>query len=133
MADIKTQSRGEGTCRFAAERLRPLIRAFSREIGGVKAGADSEYIHRMRVASRRLRAALPLFDTCFPEKKFRRWMQEIKKITNALGEARDADVQIGFLLGYADALNKQKERETRVLIPADPVAGLPPVVSSGGS
>ena len=121
MTDIKTQSRGGGTCRFAAERLLPLIRAFSREIGGVKAGADSEYIHRMRVASRRLRAALPLFDTCFPEKKFRRWMQEIKKITNALGEARDADVQIGFLLGYADTLNKQKERETRVLIPVDPV------------
>jgi CHAD domain-containing protein len=79
MADIKTQSRGEGTCRFAAERLRPLIRAFSQEIGGVKEGEDSEYIHRMRVASRRLRAALPLFDTCFPDKKFRRWMQEIKK------------------------------------------------------
>lgn len=31
------------------------------ESTGVKAGTDIEYIHRMRVASHRLRAALPLF------------------------------------------------------------------------
>jgi CHAD domain-containing protein len=79
------------------QRLSPLLEAFAQEIAGVKAAQDSEYIHRMRVASRRLRAALPLFTPCFAGKKYRRWMQEIKKITRALGEARDADVQIVFL------------------------------------
>ena len=54
----------------------------------------------MRVASRRLRAALPLFANCFPEKEYRFWLREIKKITRALGAARDTDVQIAFLKKY---------------------------------
>jgi len=84
-------------CIFGVQRLLPLLDAFSKEIEGVKSGQDIEYIHRMRVASRRLRAALPLFESCIPEKKYGVWMLEIQKITRALGEARDTDVQIGFI------------------------------------
>jgi CHAD domain-containing protein len=84
-------------CIFGVQRLLPLLDAFFREIEGVKSGQDIEYIHRMRVASRRLRAALPLFCSCIPEKKYRVWMLEIQKITRALGEARDTDVQIAFI------------------------------------
>jgi len=113
MADIEPQPSGKGTCRFATGRLRPLLGAFSQEIDGVKAAQDSEFIHRMRVASRRLRAALPLFAGCFPDKKYRCWMQEIKKITRALGRARDADVQIEFLHGYTGTLNDQQEKKNR--------------------
>jgi CHAD domain-containing protein len=81
-------------------RLPPLLAAFSQEIDGVRIAEDIEYIHRMRVASRRLRAALPLFRSCFPKKQYGRWMNEIAGITRALGEARDADVQIAFLQKY---------------------------------
>jgi CHAD domain-containing protein len=86
-----------GLCWYALQKLPGILDAFTREIDGVKDAQDIEYIHRMRVASRRLRAALPLFETCFPERDFRKWMQEITKITRALGDARDADVQIAFL------------------------------------
>ena len=79
------------------QKLPGLLDAFTGEIAGVKEAQDIEYIHRMRVASRRLRAALPLFRPCFPEKQYAKWMQEITKITRALGDARDADVQIAFL------------------------------------
>jgi CHAD domain-containing protein len=89
-----------GLCWYGLQRLPPLLDAFSKEIDGVKSSDDSEYIHRMRVASRRLRAALPLFRPCFPEKQYKRWMQEITNITRALGEARDTDVQITFLSKY---------------------------------
>jgi len=89
-----------GLCWYGLQRLPPLLDAFSKEIDGVKTSEDSEYIHRMRVASRRLRAALPLFRPCFPDKQYRRWMQEITNITRALGEARDTDVQITFLSKY---------------------------------
>ena len=82
---------------YALQKLPPLLEAFSREIEGVRAAQDIEYIHRMRVASRRLRAALPLFRPCFPDKQYVKWMQEITRITRALGEARDADVQIAHL------------------------------------
>ena len=93
-------TRETGLCRFGMQRLPPLLEAFEKEIDGVKAAEDIEYIHRMRVASRRLRAALPLFRTCFPQKQYARWMKEIAGITRALGEARDADVQIAFLARY---------------------------------
>jgi CHAD domain-containing protein len=100
---------------FMLQRVPPLLDAFENEIGGVRIAEDIEYIHRMRVASRRLRAALPLFRSCFPAKQYGRWMAEIAGITRALGEARDADVQIAFLLKYLkkslNAWNKRHKGE----------------------
>src|SRR5208337_575958 len=97
---------GPASCRFGSSRLIPLLDAFEKEINGVKDAKDIEYIHRMRVASRRLRAALPLFSSCFPPKQYRSWMSEMRKITRALGEARDTDVQIEFLRSSAKRLKK---------------------------
>ena len=97
MTVIKEPEPLKAECIFGVQRLLPLLDAFSKEIDGVKTAQDIEHIHRMRVASRRLRAALPLFALCFPEKKYQQWMQEIQRITRALGEARDTDVQIAFL------------------------------------
>jgi len=92
-----------GPCTFGAGRLLPLIDAFSKEIEGVRKSEDIEHVHRMRVASRRLRAALPLFSSCFTEKDYRRWMRQIRRITRALGAARDNDVQVAFLKKYLKA------------------------------
>jgi CHAD domain-containing protein len=88
---------GTGSCWYAMQRLPPLLDAFVQEIPGVRESRDPEHIHRMRVASRRLRAALPLFRSCFLEKQYRIWIREIAKVTRSLGEARDTDVQIAFL------------------------------------
>jgi CHAD domain-containing protein len=110
-----------GLCWYGLQRLPSLLDAFSKEIDGVKTSDDSEYIHRMRVASRRLRAALPLFKTCFPPKQYRYWMQEITKITRALGEARDTDVQITFLLKYEKKRTgklKSRSNKTTETVPA---------------
>lgn len=98
---------GPGACRFGSARLLPLLDSFEKEIGGVREDKDIEYIHRMRVASRRLRAALPLFEPCFPKKQYRLWATEIKKVTRALGEARDVDVQIDFLRSYGKKLKRR--------------------------
>ncbi|NMB79532.1 MAG: CHAD domain-containing protein [Methanomicrobiales archaeon] len=89
-----------GQCWFMLQRLPPLLDAFAKETDGVRRAEDIEYIHRMRVASRRLRAALPLFENCFSQKQYGRWMAEIAGITRALGEARDTDVQIAFLVKF---------------------------------
>jgi CHAD domain-containing protein len=97
MRSINKPESVRAVCFFGAQQLLPLLEAFSKEIEGVKTAQDIEHIHRMRVASRRLRAALPLFASCFPEKRYWRWMQEIQKITRALGDARDTDVQIAFI------------------------------------
>jgi len=96
----KRQECGPGLRWFSQQCLPPLLAAFEQEIAGVRDAKDREYIHRMRVASRRLRAALPLFGACFSEKQYARWIREITGITRALGEARDIDVQIAFLTEY---------------------------------
>ena len=80
-------------CRFGAEAILKLLKAIDAQIEGVEKNEDIEYVHKMRVISRRIRAAMPLFKECFPKKRFKRWLGEIKKVTKFLGEARDLDVQ----------------------------------------
>ncbi len=87
-------------CKLGADKLLKVLGTFEKQIDGVIESDDIEYIHRMRVSSRRIRAIMPLFSACFPEKKFKRWLKEIKKITRLLGEARDLDVQIQFIKNY---------------------------------
>ena len=58
-------------------------------------GRDIKYVHDMRVASRRLRAAMRNFADCFaPKKKFRRHLKRVDRITSTLGGVRDLDVLI---------------------------------------
>jgi len=84
-------------CRFGVERLASLLDALEDQIDGVKKNEDIEYIHRMRVASRRIRAEMPLFRDCFPKKKYKKWLRQVKEITLLLGDARDLDVQIALI------------------------------------
>jgi CHAD domain-containing protein len=118
-----------GPCVFGVSRLLSLIDILSTEVAGVRAADDIEPVHRMRVASRRLRAALPLFSACFPEKDYRHWMHEIKKITRALGNARDTDVQIAFLKKYLKTQGGTVPAGATTPVPAplpsgDPIAEL---------
>ena len=58
---------------------------------------DIERVHAMRVATRRLRAAMEIFGACFPRKEHRRLLKEVKALADALGERRDRDVAIAAL------------------------------------
>ena len=62
--------------------------------------SDPERVHAMRVATRRLRAAMEIFAPCFPGKRHRRALREVKAIADALGERRDRDVAIEALEKY---------------------------------
>jgi CHAD domain-containing protein len=87
-------------CEFGSEVLKKLLLIFTRQLHGVRHAEDPEYIHRMRVSSRRLRAAMPVFQDCFPRKQYKQWLREIRRVTRVLGDARDLDVQILFLQAY---------------------------------
>jgi len=65
---------------------------------------DIERVHDMRVATRRLRAALEIFEPCFPAPKHKQALKEVKAIADALGERRDADVTIAALGRFAEGL-----------------------------
>src|SRR4051794_17306089 len=53
----------------------------------------------MRVATRRLRAAMEIFEDCFPHKRHRKALKPVKALADALGERRDLDVKIELLEG----------------------------------
>ena len=71
---------------------------------GVLDMGDIERVHDMRVATRRLRAALEVFRPCFPPDAFRGVLYEVKSIADALGERRDRDVTIASLADFGEAL-----------------------------
>ncbi len=88
----------EGACVFGAGVLLKHHTALAKEIEDVREGSeDTDPVHDARVASRRLRATIPLFAGCLPAKKAKKWLERIKKVTRALGDARDTDVQIEWL------------------------------------
>jgi CHAD domain-containing protein len=67
---------------------------------GVLDTGDIERVHDMRVATRRLRAALEIFEPCFPPKPYGEALTEVKRLADALGERRDRDVAIASLNAF---------------------------------
>ena len=65
---------------------------------------DIERVHDMRVATRRLRAALEVFAPCFPRSVHRTALREVKALADALGGRRDRDVTIAALEQFAQSL-----------------------------
>ena len=75
---------------------------------GTRLGEDPEELHDMRVATRRMRAALKLFSAALPEQAgFYR--NELKWVAGALGEVRDLDVQIEHLEGLSSEQEEDRE------------------------
>jgi CHAD domain-containing protein len=73
---------------------------------GVLDTSDIERVHDMRVATRRLRAALEGFEPCFPRKPFKSALKEVKALADALGERRDRDVHIAALTEFSAAIGR---------------------------
>ncbi len=67
------------------------IRAFET---GTRIALDVEYLHKMRVATRRLRAALKTFDCCFTRRVQDYLQSNLRWLAAVLGEVRDMDVQL---------------------------------------
>jgi len=61
---------------------------------GVLDTSDIERVHDMRVATRRLRAALEVFSDAFPKSELKPVLRDVKALADALGERRDPDVHI---------------------------------------
>ncbi|QSQ20419.1 CHAD domain-containing protein [Pyxidicoccus parkwayensis] len=72
---------------------------------GVQDGADDESVHDMRVATRRLRAALQVFLSLGGMKKLER---DVKRLQDALGDVRDVHVQAAWLEDMAGRVEKEK-------------------------
>jgi CHAD domain-containing protein len=89
---------------FAATAVR-IVRVRAQEVfdhaDGVLDVEQPERLHDMRVATRRLRAALEICAPCFPPRRHREALKRVKRLADALGERRDRDVEIAFLEDFA--------------------------------
>jgi CHAD domain-containing protein len=83
---------------------------------GVLDTGDIERVHDMRVATRRLRAALEIFEPCFPAEAYREALAEVKRLADTLGERRDRDVAIASLHSFNDQMPAPDRRGIASLI-----------------
>lgn len=87
--------------RAAARTIEVRAAEVFEHLRGVLDLGEVERVHDMRVATRRLRAAMEVFEPCFPRKRHRKALKRVKALADALGERRDRDVAIEFLEGFA--------------------------------
>jgi CHAD domain-containing protein len=85
----------------AARVVELRARELAEHAEGVLDIAEIERVHDMRVATRRLRAALEVFEPCFPRKRFKATLREVKALADALGARRDRDVTLEALDRFA--------------------------------
>jgi CHAD domain-containing protein len=76
--------------------LNRRVRAFERALPEA-CGGDAAAVHKARVASRRVREALPVVLANIPAKKAKRLARGFRRITAALGPVREADVTLNVL------------------------------------
>ena len=64
---------------------------------------DHEALHKARVASRRIRAALPVVGASAPPAKLKKLRRKMRALTRHLGPIRELDIELGILEKQAEA------------------------------
>lgn len=99
---------------------------------------DPEYVHQLRVGTRRTAAALSIFRACVPKKTFRKARKYLRTLRRAAGDAREWDVVLeelklrreqqpsverpglDFLMAYAMAHRSMAQHRLAQESPEDP-------------
>ena len=100
----------------AARIVRVRAQELFDQADGVLDTDDIERVHDMRVATRRLRAVLEIFEPCFPAVPFKGVLRDVKALADALGERRDPDVHIAGLEGFAAKVPAADRAGVRLLV-----------------
>jgi hypothetical protein len=77
---------------------------------------DIEAVHKMRVASRRLRAVLDAYEVACDSKRFKKVYRQVKEIADMLGKARDTDVMVANLQQRLESAPDESQTGLRWLI-----------------
>src|SRR5271169_6735637 len=80
---------------YLLEKLR-LVFDTMRRLG---TNGDAESLHRVRVASRRLRVGLRFFSSLFSASELKQVQRDLGRLTRVLGEVRTLDVNARLLRG----------------------------------
>jgi CHAD domain-containing protein len=85
---------------------------------GTRSGEEVEDLHKMRVATRRMRAAWRVFGGGFRPARVRRSVAGLRTLAADLGAVRDLDVLIEGLEGYAKTIGEPAGAGLRPLVDA---------------
>ena len=77
---------------------------------------DVEAVHKMRVATRRLRATMDAFESCSKPGQFKKAYRRIKEMADILGAARDTDVMLQGLHDTANHVSTEEQPGVQWLI-----------------
>jgi CHAD domain-containing protein len=90
------------------------VRRVFRELPGALAGQE-EAVHQIRVAGRRLRAALPLLARKGGGRRAGRALKVLRQLTRAVGSGRDLDVLVGLLDDHLSTLSTTTAEQRALL------------------
>jgi CHAD domain-containing protein len=79
---------------------------------------DSEDVHQMRVATRRLRASLQVVEGVYDHELIRRYRRGLRRIAQSLGAVRDGDVFLEHATAYRASLPEAERARLDPLIDA---------------
>jgi CHAD domain-containing protein len=91
--------------RYVSQEIMSALHELDAQIAGIKASKNPEYLHQLRVATRRLRTALTIFEDCFSKKNVKVWGQHIRNLARGTSQVRDLDVHVAFLEEYSKRLH----------------------------
>ncbi len=109
LALLRERTRKEECHRPLEEASREVLQRYVTDLHTVepvaRTGTDPEAIHKMRVATRRLRTVLSLLQdtTVFPKPRLRQFRRGLKDVARMLGDVRDLDVLLGRVHAYEEA------------------------------
>ena len=110
--DQPAETFGQTAQRLLLERLHKMLEWRNE----VLKHEDIEAVHKMRVASRRLRAALDAYQCCCKPRLFAKVYRKIRRAASILGEARDTDVMLHYLDEQLAFLNEDEQDGVRELM-----------------
>jgi CHAD domain-containing protein len=106
---------GEDTMAEAGRKilLQDFVKMLSKE-DGVRVGEDIEFVHDMRVATRRMRSAFRIFEDYYKSKPVRPFIAQLRELARTLGAVRDLDVLIDDFSRYQGQLPEAEAQEALV-------------------
>jgi CHAD domain-containing protein len=94
---------------YASELSTRLVETLFENFDKLRANGNIEYLHDMRVASRRLRECFSFFASLQDETRVKKALAQIKRITRAVGRSREMDVNLELLNDFSPPSNPELE------------------------